>query len=111
MSKREAQRFEIVSGRVAGLSYHVGHEEVVALLPTNTPLQLVREPTNAHDGNAVRLDVSGRKIGYVPATMSRMIAALIDNGYDVRGHILSNSGAAVEMSAFVVLTLPKLSQV
>lgn len=39
---------------------------------------LIREPRNAHDGNAIRVDIGGRTVGYVPRADARAIAPIMD---------------------------------
>jgi hypothetical protein len=73
--------FLLVATYVAGLQYHVPAGQ--ADWPYSTALTPVREPNNPHDANAVRLDIDGRKIGYVPRTIAPVVAALLDNDYPV----------------------------
>jgi hypothetical protein len=44
------------------------------------PLELVREPDNPHDRNAVRVDWRGRKLGYVPRAENEALAWAMDRG-------------------------------
>ncbi|MDO5505131.1 MAG: HIRAN domain-containing protein [Pseudoxanthomonas suwonensis] len=44
------------------------------------PLDLVREPTNPHDPAAIRIEWSGRKIGYVSRQSNARLARLLDQG-------------------------------
>ena len=50
---------------LAGFQYHAG-KAVWPQLRVGDALTLVREPDNAHDARAVRVEWQGRKIGYVP---------------------------------------------
>ena len=43
-------------------------------------LALVREPDNAHDRNAVRVDWRGFKLGYVPRAQNEAVARQLDRG-------------------------------
>lgn len=43
-------------------------------------LDLVREPGNPHDRNAVRVDWRGRKLGYVPRAENEALAWAMDRG-------------------------------
>jgi hypothetical protein len=63
---------------VAG--YRVGHYADHLGLVESGPVQLVREPENIYDPNAIRLDYKGKKLGYVPRAHSTVLAKLIDNG-------------------------------
>lgn len=86
--------FTLFEPNIAGLSHHAN----AALLETvaeGSALVLVREPQNAYDQNAVRIDWQGRKLGYVPAMYSPIIAALLDNGYTLRavvGEVVARKG-------------------
>jgi hypothetical protein len=71
---------------VAG--YRVGHYADQLGLVKTGPVQLVREPENIYDPNAIRLDYEGRKLGYVPRAHSTVLAKLIDSGtITVEAHI------------------------
>jgi hypothetical protein len=41
---------------------------------------LVREPGNPHDPNAIRVEMAGFYLGYVPRHIARDLAPLIDRG-------------------------------
>ncbi len=43
-------------------------------------LTLVREPDNAHDANAVRVEWRGQMLGYVPRTENPAVARHMDGG-------------------------------
>ena len=46
--------------------------------------EVVREPDNEYDKNAIALYVAGLKGGYVPRGLAKEIAPLIDAGYEAR---------------------------
>jgi len=50
-------------------------------------LDLVREPANPHDGNAVRVEWRGRKLGYVPRAENAALAWAMDRGEPVSARI------------------------
>jgi hypothetical protein len=50
-------------------------------------LELVREPDNPHDANAVRVDWRGRKLGYVPRRENAAIAWGLDRGAPLRARV------------------------
>jgi hypothetical protein len=50
-------------------------------------LELVREPDNAHDANAVRVEWRGRKLGYVPRRENAAIAWGLDRGAPLRARV------------------------
>jgi hypothetical protein len=41
---------------------------------------LVREPDNPHDPNAIRVEIAGFYLGYVPRHIAKDLAPLIDRG-------------------------------
>jgi hypothetical protein len=43
-------------------------------------LDLIREPDNRHDRNAIRVEWRGHKLGYVPRAENRAVAAAMDQG-------------------------------
>ncbi len=57
---------------------HRGTEELVASLPPDEPLTLVREPANKYDRNAVQVWARGKHVGYVPKEQNAALARLID---------------------------------
>jgi hypothetical protein len=50
-------------------------------------LELVREPDNPHDANAVRVDWRGYQLGYVPRRENADVARQIDRGTRVKARI------------------------
>ncbi|MBS0591285.1 MAG: PcfJ domain-containing protein [Proteobacteria bacterium] len=70
---------ELLRGRIAGFHYASG-PALLDRLATGDTLTLVREPDNAHDCLAVRLDWNGHKLGYVPRPDNERIALLLDAG-------------------------------
>ena len=52
-------------------------------------LDLVREPDNPHDANAVRVEWQGRKLGYVPRRDNSAVAWGLDRGVQLRARIRS----------------------
>ena len=69
---------------VAGMKYD-GRMQKASGLSTGEPLQLVREPNNSHDRNAVMVTTEvGVQIGY----LSRHVAAHLAHGVDALGGVL-----------------------
>jgi hypothetical protein len=54
-------------------------------------LELVREPDNRHDANAIRVEWRGRMLGYVPRNQNRQMAAAMDGGERLSGRVSSLS--------------------
>jgi hypothetical protein len=66
------------------------HAEAAALWPqlrAGDALELVREPDNPHDANAVRVDWRGHKLGYVPRRENAAVAWGLDRGVRLRARI------------------------
>ena len=72
-------RILVQSSPLAGFKYH----QAPALwreLRVGDALQLEREPGNAYDGRAVRVQWRGRMLGYVPRAHNAAIAWAMDRG-------------------------------
>jgi hypothetical protein len=76
----------VQSSPLAGFRYAeaslVWHE-----LKLGDRLDLVREPDNPHDRNAVRVEWRGRKLGYVPRAENQALAWAMDRGETVTARI------------------------
>lgn len=83
-----SRRLELQRSPVAGFQYHQG-EAVWSLLTDGAALDLVREPENAHDARAVRIDWQGRKLGYVPRIDNATVSQLLDRGERLQAEIAS----------------------
>jgi hypothetical protein len=57
-------------------------------LSRGCPLDLVREPQNRHDRNAVAVYARGQQLGYVPAFKSEMTAEYLDKVRAVDARVL-----------------------
>lgn len=64
---------------VAGFQFHSG-DTVWASLAVGEPLELVREPSNSHDPDAVAVYFQENKLGYVPRGENRAVAQMLDRG-------------------------------
>jgi len=70
---------------VVGIKYHRGH---AAGLTAGDPVQLVREPDNIHDSNAVQVRVlAGELLGYIPGELAVTLAQEIDAGMCAQARI------------------------
>lgn len=85
---------EAVSARIlvqvsplAGFQYHEG-KAVWSELRVGDVLALVREPDNAHDPRAVRVEWHGRMIGYVPKAQNEAVARQLDWGNRLQARIV-----------------------
>ncbi|MDD3529863.1 MAG: HIRAN domain-containing protein [Gallionellaceae bacterium] len=71
---------------LAGFEHHDG-DELWSYLTVGDSLELVREPGNPHDGNAIRIDWLGRKLGYLPRSHNAATARLLDQGKRLEARI------------------------
>lgn len=81
------RRIELQRSPVAGFQYHQG-EAVWANLQVGESVSLVREPDNAFDPRAVRIDWQGHKLGYVPRIDNAAVSHLLDHGQGVTAEIV-----------------------
>ena len=72
-------RIVVQSSPLAGFR-HYEAPNVWGELQAGDALVLVREPENAHDRNAVRVEWRGFKLGYVPHTQNEAVARMLDRG-------------------------------
>jgi hypothetical protein len=72
-------RILVQSSPLAGIQYYTAKawwDEMRA----NDRLQLVREPENRHDANAIRVEWKGHKLGYLPRRENQIVAEEMDRG-------------------------------
>lgn len=79
-------RLLVQSSPLAGFRYAEA-AEVLPLLSPGDALELVREPGNPHDANAVRVEWRGRKLGYVPRAENGALAWAMDRGEHLRARV------------------------
>ena len=70
----------------AGLAHHEA-KAVWDHLKVGDPLELVREPNNAHDPNAVRVDWNRHALGYIPRSENEPVARQLDRGNRLEARI------------------------
>lgn len=98
-------RLLVQSSPLAGFRYH----EAPGLFPElriGDRLELVREPDNPHDPNAVVVEWRGRRLGYVPRRENSALAWAMDRGEPVSARISTlrahrNPRQRVEFEVFV----------
>lgn len=100
-------RILVQSSPLAGSQYYAV-EALRARLRVGDALQLVREPDNRHDANAIRVEWQGHKLGYVPRRENRALAAALDAGDKVVARVKAlrehrDPWRRVEFEVFVVL--------
>lgn len=81
-----ARRYLIQQCPLAGFQYHQG-EALWEQMAVGNRLELVREPANPFDGNAIRIDWNGRKLGYMPRIQNQATARLLDEGTRLEAQI------------------------
>lgn len=79
-------RLLVQNSLLAGFRYAEG-AEVWPQLSAGDALELVREPDNPHDANAVRVEWRGRKLGYVPRAENGALAWAMDRGEPLRARV------------------------
>lgn len=65
---------EVVGGRHCGASAHYPSIQA-SQFPS---YDLIREPENIHDKNAIRVEWEGKQLGYIPKFMARRLAPILD---------------------------------
>lgn len=85
---QEAGRVQLLvqSSPLAGFRYHRA-ASVWPALNLGDELQLVREPDNRHDANAMRVEWRGHVLGYVPRRENAALAWGLDRGAVLRARI------------------------
>ena len=71
---------------LAGFQYHRA-SGIWSFLRPSQPLRLKREPHNLHDANAIAVWFMNDKLGYVPRSENRRLAALMDRGEKLEARI------------------------
>lgn len=64
---------------LAGFQFHAG-KKLWPEMRVGDALSLIREPDNAHDARAVRVEWRGQHIGYVPRRENADVARFLDHG-------------------------------
>ena len=82
-----ATRILVQSSPVAGFQFHEG-KQVWDQLKVGDALALVREPDNAHDSRAVRVEWNSHLLGYVPRAENDAVARQLDRGNKLEARIV-----------------------
>ncbi|UCV03111.1 HIRAN domain-containing protein [Dechloromonas denitrificans] len=103
----ESVRLLIQSSPLAGSQYYAVGEQW-SQMRVGDRLDLVREPDNRHDRNAIRVEWRGHQLGYVPRRENRMLAAAMDQGERLVARIAklredANPWQRVEFEVFIEL--------
>lgn len=100
-------RIVVQSSPLAGFQYYAGATHWQEM-KVGDALTLVREPENAHDPRAIRVEWRGEKLGYLPRAENHAVSAEMDKGGQVAGRIAElkdsrNPWQRVRIEVFVVL--------
>jgi len=79
-------RLLVQSSPLAGYRYGAA-AALWPLMREGDALELVREPENPHDANAVRVEWRGHKLGYVPRRENAALAWALDRAVPLRARI------------------------
>jgi len=79
-------RILVQTSFVAGFQHHDG-KRLYSRMQVGDFLELVREPRNVHDANAIRVQWQGNIIGYVPRNENETLARQFDFGNRLQGRI------------------------
>ena len=82
----QSVRVLVQSSPLAGFRYHAAAERW-AELKVGDSLDLVREPANPHDENAIRVEWRGALLGYVPRRDNAALAWAMDRNERVSARI------------------------
>ncbi len=77
--------------KIVGVSFEGRQDKVTGLLP-GAPLELVREPANTFDPNAVAVRYGALALGYIRREIARRIAPNIDSGERYKATVASITG-------------------
>lgn len=81
-----ARRVPIQESPLAGFQYHRG-ERLWGELRVGDALELVPEPDNPYDAQAVRVDWHGHKLGYIPRVENTAVSQMLRRGERLGGRI------------------------
>jgi hypothetical protein len=93
---------------LAGFRHYHGADVLRDLRPGDR-LELVREPENPHDPNAVRVEWRGVRLGYVPRRDNASVARQMDRGAALEARLAGvrqNRNRSVRIEFEVVAPLP-----
>ena len=79
-------RLLVQSSPLAGFNYHQA-PEVWRGMRVGDALRLAREPDNAYDAQAVRVEWRGHKLGYVPRAQNAALAWAMDKGENLEARV------------------------
>lgn len=78
--------FVVQRSLAAGLRHHAA-KSVWDAMAVGDSLQLIREPTNGEDINAIRIEWQGVVLGYLPRGENAAVARQLDRGAPLRARV------------------------
>ncbi|HZY98674.1 MAG TPA: helicase-related protein [Candidatus Baltobacteraceae bacterium] len=81
--------------KIAGVSFE-GRQDVLAGLREGVRLDLLREPNNVHDPNAIAVYYGNLQLGFIKRGIAAHIAPAIDAGERYRARVASLTGGGAE---------------
>jgi hypothetical protein len=83
-----ARDYDVYLFPVAGFRFHDG-PALLERIRAGMALELVPEPENPHDPRAIRIEVYGHHIGYVPRSDNGPLGRLLVQGAPLQARVLS----------------------
>ncbi len=74
---KQYQKYYLLQCFVRGFKYYEG-PKMLQQMKAGDMLELVREPENEYDNNAIALHFNKRKIGFIPAEENHLLSKLLD---------------------------------
>ena len=90
MAQAESIRILVQNSPLAGSQYYAV-DQFWSEIKVGDALELIREPDNKHDRNAIRVEWHGHKLGYLPRKENRVVAAAMDAGDRLSARVSSMS--------------------
>ena len=87
-----------IRSSVVGMKFHAGAHDKLLQTPEGTIAELVREPTNQYDPNAIRVYIDGTMCGFIPKQRAVGLAKDIDAGGAVTAMITGYNGLVIEIA-------------
>lgn len=89
---RQLKDEDFFYSKVVGVTFD-GRQEVIKAIQDGEPIELVREPENIHDRNAIKVvDMKGRQLGYLKKEMAYYLGPEMDRGVDFLCHVSEVTG-------------------
>lgn len=86
-----------INTAIVGAKHHAGAGQKLMDTPDGASVELVREPDNPFDANAVACHIDGVKCGFVPSAQAERLAADLDAGRTVTATLRGYNKLDVEI--------------